>query len=270
MTEKKKLSTTRIAELAKIDAKELFKLLERQGWIKREDNQWRLTHHGEFEGGAYQQSEKYGEYIVWPESIIEHHIIASYEEEWISATKLADLYHLTPKIMNSLFSELGWIERDQRGWMITARGKLIGGEQRNGKQGFYVLWPGAIKHNEELMSAIKNVSGEEGGQCLDGHQVRCAGEKKIDNWLYLHDIAHAYKRYLPGSDLQCSFYLPGRKVYIEFWGFDRSTGSLSEKLEKEVFYKEHGYKLLELHDEDLDNLDEILPQKLLQFGLQVN
>ena len=270
MTDEKKLSTTRIADLAKIESRGLFKLLNKHGWIKREDNHWRLTPHGEFEGGSYQKSEKYGEFIVWPESIIEHHLISGFEEEWVSATKLAEYYKLTPRIINCLFSELGWIEKDQRGWMITERGRLIGGDQRDGKQGFFVMWPGAVKHNEELISSIKNVAGESDDYCLDGHQVLCAGEKKIDNWLYLHHISHAYKRFLPGSELRCSFYLPERKVYIEFWGFDRSTGSLSQKLEKEAFYKEHGYKLLELHDDDLDSLDEIFPQRLLQFGMQIH
>lgn len=269
MSEEKKLSTTRIAELAMLEAKQLFKLLQGHGWIKREDKHWRLTPHGEFEGGSYQASEKYGEFIVWPESIIQHPIIVGFEEEWISATKLAEFYKLTPHIINCLLSELSWIDKDQRGWMITERGRFIGGEQRSSKQGFFVMWPGAVKHNTELVMAINNVAGDTKDVCLDGHQVLCVGEKKIDNWLYLHDIAHAYKRYLPGSELRCSFYLPARKVYIEFWGFDRSTGSLAEKFEKEAFYKEHGYKLLELHDEDLEHLDEVLPQRLLQFGLQV-
>ena len=57
MIEVKKISTTRIAELAKIEVRQLFKLLNDQGWIKREGDHWRLTNHGEFEGGSYQKSD---------------------------------------------------------------------------------------------------------------------------------------------------------------------------------------------------------------------
>lgn len=269
MSDSKKLSTTRIAELASMDARQLFRLLQEKGWIRREENHWRLTPHGELEGGSYQHSDKYGDFIVWPETILQNPAIAGFEEEWISATRLAECHGLTPRIINCLLSELGWIDRDPHGWMITPRGRLVGGEQRNGKQGFFVMWPGSVSHNQELVSAIANVAGKSGGLSLDGHPVQNAGERKIDNWLYLHNIAHAYRRELPGSDLHCAFYLPARKIYIDYWGFDSSTGSLAEKLSREAFYREHGYHCIELRDEDLGQLDEVLPQKLLQFGLQV-
>lgn len=269
MTEEQKLSTSKLAELAHIESRQLFRLLSEHGWILRVDNHWRLTAHGEFEGGTYQHSEKYGDYIVWPASIIRHPLFSSVEEEWLSATRLGDIYKVSGQRINSLLSELGFIDKDQRGWMISERGKKLGGEQRTGEKGFYVLWPDAIKHQEDFISAIDNVSGNARGPSLDGHPVVNAGERQIDNWLYLHGIAHAYKRQLPGSDLCCTFYLPQRKVYIDFWGFDLTTGLLSEKIAKEEFYQSHAYKVITLHDEDLPRLDDVLPQKLLQFGMQV-
>ncbi len=269
MSEEQKLSTSRLAELLKIEGKQLFKLLNEKGWIAREQDHWRLTAHGEFEGGTYQHSEKYGDYIVWPASLVEHSLFSSAEDEWLSATRLGELYGISGHLINSLLSELGWIDKDQRGWMITERGKKLGGEQRSGEKGFYVLWPKAIKHQEEFSLSIDNVLGHGQGNTLDGHAVLNSGERRIDNWLYLHNIAHACKRALPGSDLHCTFFLPQRKVYIDFWGFDLSSGSLSEKLAKEAFYQSHGFKVITLQDEDLPNLDEVLPQKLLQFGMQV-
>lgn len=269
MNDEQKLSTSRLAELLKMEGKQLFKLLHEKGWIAREQDHWRLTAHGEFEGGTYQHSEKYGEYIVWPANIVEHPLFAGAEEDWLSATRLGEVYGVAGHIINSLLSELGWIDKDQRGWMISERGKKLGGEQRNGDKGFYVLWPKAIKHQEEFMASINNVLGKGQGMSLDGHAVLNAGERQIDNWLYLHNIVHAYKRALPGSDLCCTFFLPQRKVYIDFWGFDLSSGPLSEKLAKEAFYQAHGYKVITLHDEDLARLDVVLPQKLLQFGMQV-
>jgi hypothetical protein len=269
MSEEQKLSTTRIAELAHIEGKQLFKLLTEHGWIVRIDGHWRLTAHGEFEGGSYQHSEKYGDYIVWPASIIENPLLAEFEEDWLSATKIGEGFGVSAHRINSLLSELAWIDKDQRGWMITERGSKLGGEQRSGDKGFYVMWPKAVKHQAEFKTAIENVLGKAGGCSLDGHAVVNSGEQQIDNWLYLNGIAHAYKRPLPGSDLCCTFYLPARKVYIDYWGFDLSTGPLSEKLAKEAFYQSHGLKLISLHDEDLTQLDDVLPQKLLQFGIQI-
>jgi hypothetical protein len=269
MTAEQKLSTSRLAELAHIDSKQLFKLLSDNGWIVRIDNHWRLTAHGEFEGGSYQHSEKYGEYIVWPPTLVQHPLLAGFEEDWQSATRLGEAYGVSGHRMNNLLSELGWIDKDQRGWMISERGKKLGGEQRTGDKGFYVLWPKAIKQQQEFAEAIANVCGHGKGASLDGHPVLNSGERQIDNWLYLNGITHAYRRPLPGSELCCTFFLPVRKVYVEFWGMDLSSGPLSQKLAKESFYQAHGYKVISLHDEDLPRLDEIMPQKLLQFGIQI-
>jgi len=269
MTSEQKLSTTRLAELLHMEGKALFRLLNEHEWIVRVDNHWRLTAKGEFEGGAYQHSEKYGDYIVWPATIVEHAVFANAGEEWLSATRLAEQYGMSAQRINAILSELGWIDKDQRGWVISERGVKIGGLQRSGDKGFYVLWPKAIRQHIEFKHSLDNVLGLGHGVSLDGHAVRNSGERQIDNWLYLHGIAHAYLRPLPGSEWVSTFYLLQRKVYIDFWGFDLSTGSLSDKLEKEEFYKTHGYKVISLSDEDLPKLDDILPQKLLQFGIQL-
>lgn len=270
MPDGQKLSTSRLAELLHVDSKQLFRLLSEKGWIVRIDNHWRLTAHGEFEGGSYQHSEKYGDYIVWPASIVDHPLLAAAEPEFLTATRLGELYGVSPQRLNSLLSELGWIDRDQRGWMLTGRGKTLGGEQRTSDKGFFVVWPSSLRRHEEFACAMENLSGQGTGPSLDGHPVQNAAERQIDNWLYLHHLLHAYRRPLPGSDLCCAFYLPQRKVYIDFWGMDLSSGKLSEKLAKEAHCQSHGLRVITLHDEDLPRLDEVLPQQLLQFGIQLH
>lgn len=269
MSEEKKLSTTRLAEQARIEVKQLFKLLAEQNWIVREDNQWRLTTQGEYHGGSYLQSDKYGEYIVWPESLVNHSLLADFQEEWLTATRLGEKLGLAARRVNMLLSELGWLEKDQRGWMITERGTQLGGDQRNGKQGFYVVWPGAVQKQPELVAATDNLVSDTLLQALDGRQCVNVAERKISNFLYLYHIAHATQRQIQNSEYKSSFFIPARKVYIEYWGFDQSAGSLSSKLEKQEYYKKHKLKLIELSDEDVDQLDDVLPQKLLQFGIQV-
>src|SRR5690554_7736957 len=65
----KHLSTTALARAIEKDSKELFILLANSGWIVKVDNHWQLTEKGRFEGGTYANHPKYGEYIVWPESL---------------------------------------------------------------------------------------------------------------------------------------------------------------------------------------------------------
>ena len=70
----KKLSTTALAKLLEMDSKQLFELLVERKWMVREkkpdgSNVNKLTAKGEFEGGEYLESKKFGTYIVWPDSI---------------------------------------------------------------------------------------------------------------------------------------------------------------------------------------------------------
>ncbi|ENL3019343.1 glycerol kinase, partial [Vibrio parahaemolyticus] len=104
---------------------------------------------------------------------------------------------------------------------------------------------------------------------LDGHYVRSKGELLIDNWLYLAGIVHAYERQLPiEQEVMSDFYLPAGKLYLQFWGSD--SGETPEK-EREVIravYQQHNFNLIEVEPSELDKLDEVLPKRLRQFGIQ--
>ena len=104
----------------------------------------------------------------------------------------------------------------------------------------------------------------------DGHMVRSRAEMIIDNWLYMSEIVHAYERKLPvEEELYCDFYLPCGKVYIEFWGYENDDKYLARKKTKQDIYRKYEFNLIELNDSDIQNLDDILPRKLLKFGIQV-
>ena len=60
------LSGSALARRLNIPVRELFTLLAEHGWIVRNGEQWRLTRKGEFEGGRYQESERFGPYIACP------------------------------------------------------------------------------------------------------------------------------------------------------------------------------------------------------------
>jgi hypothetical protein len=92
----------------------------------------------------------------------------------------------------------------------------------------------------------------------------------ICHWLYMSGIGHAAGRRLPvEGEYRCDFYLPSLQLYIEYWGDENAPGQLSAKLAKRGVYERSGLSLLELDAEDLPKLDEVLPRKLLKYGLAV-
>lgn len=68
--------------------------------------------------------------------------------------------------------------------------------------------------------------------------------------------------------MYCDFYIPTGKVYIEYWGSDEEK-YLARKDKKLEIYKKYAFKLIQLTDKDIYNLDDILPRKLLEFGVVI-
>ncbi|MEE2653555.1 MAG: hypothetical protein VYE54_12590, partial [Pseudomonadota bacterium] len=73
------LSTSALARQLELPVQQLFATLKDYGWIRKIDDGWALTAKGEFEGGRYVNSKRYGRYIVWPPAIIEHRLFQAME-----------------------------------------------------------------------------------------------------------------------------------------------------------------------------------------------
>lgn len=90
----------------------------------------------------------------------------------------------------------------------------------------------------------------------DGHPARSRGEQLIDNYLFNHDIKHAYEKVIvsevSGNELTCDWYLPDYDVYIEFWGVENSKRYEDSKDYKLKIYKECGLELFELTPDDVN------------------
>ncbi len=98
----------------------------------------------------------------------------------------------------------------------------------------------------------------------DGHWVRSRAELVIDNWLYSRHIAHAYERRLPvPEEAYADFYIPIGDCYIEYWGLDTSEYTDRQKKKRELF-KKYAFRVVELDDRDIEELDDRLPRKLLE------
>ncbi|MEM6428230.1 MAG: glycerol kinase [Deinococcota bacterium] len=290
------VSTTALAKSLGLPSKDLFAYLLTRKYITKDNGAWVLTPEGQATGGAYRESKQYGKYIVWPENL-EVHIPTSVQgkpqPKMVTATTIGRAFELSANKINFILSELGWIKKGLKGWVLTDQGKKQGGLQAEDKKSGvpFVRWPEKIIDSKSLKETIGHVKGtvsetpeqqevtsdevgfrdkfEAKHRAADGHFVRSKAEMLIDNWLYMAEIVHAYERKLPiEEDVYSDFYIPTGKVYIEYWGYDNEPKYLARKQTKIELYKKYGFNLIELQDKEVQNLDDILPRLLLKYGVQ--
>ncbi|WNB74008.1 glycerol kinase [Methylomonas koyamae] len=290
MSEEKHLSTTQLAKLRGISQEQMFAQLTAQGLMEKKDDKWQLTHAGTTAGGIYLTG-KYGQYVAWPENFEAPKLpqVKADSPKLLTATALGQHFDVSANKMNYILSELGWIKKGLKGWLVTEQGQTMGADQgEDGRSGIpYVRWPEKITRIRALKDSIDNIKGvdkpktdtdkmdsfrhkfEATHRTTDGHFVRSKAEMLIDNWLYMAEIVHAYERKLPiEEEMYCDFYIPTGKVYIEFWGYENDAKYLARKQEKLAIYQKYNFNLIELTDKDVLNLDDILPRLLLKFGVQ--
>jgi len=221
-------------------------------------------------------------------------------DDMLSATKIGKEFDVSGQKLNLLLNELGWTykPRHGKGWAATKQGKRQGAVARKvSTSGVpYLLWPSKIVRSKVLRRAISDFKGEPllnspttassdtpsdyedfrkkypaNYRCMDGHYVRSRAEAMVDNWLYTNGIAHAYERKLPiEEDVYSDFYIKSGNVYIEFWGMESDEKYAKRKAIKQQIYSANEFNLIELNDDDLNHIDDILPRKLLAFGITVN
>ncbi len=291
-----KLSTTALARKLDIPVQQLFSTLVDHGWIRRAGEHWSLTPKGEFEGGSYKKSERYGSYIVWPEQLEGHPLLAAIESnQRISAVNLCRNYpHLHARQINRALAELGLQHHTLLGWELTPLGKSLGGQQEESRSSgaFYVTWPQEIADNPVVLRELGRQSAqsiteapddgqaerdlfesapEEAGTLrgIDGHVLDTPLQTAVCNWLYLAQLAHAHRRALPVEEaLHADFYLPAGNIYIDCWEENVPAGQLSARLQKREVYRELDLRVLEVNADDVERLDEVLGRGLLAFGIR--
>jgi hypothetical protein len=214
----------------------------------------------------------------------------------LTTTALGERLGLTAPRMNQVLSELGWIEKQSKGWVASTQGVKLCAEGKKANNGIpYVVWPEAILTSRILTRAVAELAepdttataAEESKatygnnfrkrfpathRATDGHMVRSKAEALIDDWLYsIARLPHAYERRVPiEENLYCDFFLPQGKVYIEYWGIENDPQYLARKQEKQALYAKHDLNLIELNDEHVRNLDDHLPKLLRRFGIHVD
>jgi hypothetical protein len=251
-------------------------------------------------GGEYKESPKYGKYIIWPETFIidgvEVPVQSSNNSKYITSTIIGKHFDLSANKINYILSELGWIKKGLKGWLLTEHGEKQqhGIQAENSQSGVpFARWPDCILESKSLVETVSHVKGTEPDKknnseikkekesigfrekfeakhrATDGHFVRSKAEMLIDNWLYMAEIVHAYERKLPiEEDVYSDFYIPTGKVYIEYWGYENEPKYLARKKVKQDLYNKYGFNLIELEDKEVQNLDDVLPKMLLKHGVQ--
>ncbi len=295
--EEAKLSTSALARELEIPAQQLFATLKDYGWIERHSDNWTLTNKGEFEGGSYQNSRRFGRYIVWPKTLEQHPLVQAIESnQRITAAGMHRYYSaLHPRQINRALAELGLQAHSILGWELTDFGKRLGGQQEESDNtgAYYVTWPHEIVDHQVVHRELSMQSGEDSTPAgtqqsepstdlfsssevvtpvhrgVDGHILFKPLELAVCNWLYMAQLVHAHQRSLPTSEeVSADFYVPAGSVYIDCWDSNEPVDALSSKLLKRELYKEHELLHIEISAEDKDRLDEVLGRGLHAFGIR--
>ncbi len=290
--EESRLSTTALARKLNIPAQQLFATFRDYGWIERSGESWVLTPKGEFEGGDYQQSRRFGRYIVWPDRIEQHPLLAAIESnQRINAASMRRYYpRLHPRQINRALAELGLQRHSIIGWELTERGKALGGQQEESQNSgaFYVTWPHEVIDDPVIHRELTRQSdqgypvasaddaepdlfatGAVSCVGVDGHSLASGLQTRVCNWLYLAQLAHAYHRALPTEEqLLADFYVPEGSVYIDCWEENVPAHALSAKLRKRELYRALKLRHIEINAADADRLDEVLGRGLLAYGIR--
>ncbi|MFT7288992.1 MAG: hypothetical protein ACI87W_003117 [Halieaceae bacterium] len=156
------LSTSALAKRLKLPIQQLFVTLRDYGWIERQepgprDRQgggWLLSGKGELHGGSYQQSQRFGRYIIWPESLLEHPLITAIESnQRITPGAMRRYYpHLNARQINRTLAEIGLQRATHRGWQLSALGARFGGRQDADEDNalLTISWPHELVDNDVI------------------------------------------------------------------------------------------------------------------------
>jgi hypothetical protein len=96
-------------------------------------------------------------------------------------------------------------------------------------------------------------------QTKKGEKVQSRGELMIANWLFDHEIKYKYDKTIytdfMKKPIRPDFYIPGKKIYIEYFGMWDNSAYRKHNTWKIDLYKALGLKLIKIYPKDLGNLN---------------
>lgn len=292
-----KISTSKLALKLKVEAKELFWILQDLNFIYYENNNWKLTQKWKENGWVIINGFKYSDYIAWDEDFNPYEKFEIKSINYLKSSELAEFFNTTPRKLNIIISELWFIEKNIKWWFLTQMWKILWWKEfEHSSWKIFVKWPENIKENKLLLQEFNLDKNEKFEletvvqtsniidnfrdkfptkyRTKDWHNVRSRWELIIDNTLYEYWLVHAYERKLPiEENIYCDFYIPSRlwssAVYVEYWGLEDWEYNERKNIKKEV-YKKYNLNLIEIENKHIDNLDDYLPKMLLAFWIKVD
>lgn len=135
-----------------------------------------------------------------------------------------------------------------------------------------------VKINKCYDITILDESYEGVYKCKDGHIVKSKSEREIDNYLFDHNIPHAYEKVVSidgdsKHDLHPDFCLPnylnkGIDVYLEHWGFNSNNRDYYKSKKYKIGkYKELGLTIICTNEADMNDPEASLNRKLKNFEI---
>ena len=272
------LSTSALARQLELPVQQLFSTLKDYGWIRKVDDGWALTGKGQFEGGRYINSKRYGRYIVWPAKIVEHRLFQAMESQrLLSPADLGRRLGITARQLNRLLHALGYISPGRRGWEATPTGLQYGAQPcenpQNGQS--YVMWPEEMQDHPPLLELHRRSQASEdlldqNPPSIDGMHCQSPAHRQLANWLYLAGLRYASAQQLFGSELGvCDFFLAEHRLCIELWSGAEHPDELTARMARSEACREMKIAVIDVHPEDLSALDDYLSRRLRELGIAV-
>jgi|WetSurMetagenome_2_1015567.scaffolds.fasta_scaffold75066_2 hypothetical protein len=104
-------------------------------------------------------------------------------------------------------------------------------------------------------------------RCEDGHYVRSKNEVIVDNWLFNHNISHAYEKKVLDYNMLSDFYIRfknSKEYYIEVWGLNDPT-YLKRKQEKINLYNKKNLNLISINENIIQNIDDYMLKRFSDY-----
>ena len=155
----KKISVTALAKQLKYDRQKVVDRLVKDDLIYKSGNNWKLTELGKNKGGEEIHAINY-KYLAWPDFFnpfspnMDYHVKTE-KIKVLTATKIGEKFGISSQRVNNILSEIGWQEKEIKGWELTRAGEKNKGIQKKHSSGrAYVTWNIDILDNEIFLRSI--------------------------------------------------------------------------------------------------------------------
>src|SRR5690606_32696580 len=134
--------------------------------------------------------------------------------------------------------------------------------------------PETLLEDVNLLRGVAQLSGdpdEEQFRTLHGRREKNTAARQNANLLCLKGVVAAqdYELTIDNEGWVADFFLSDIQLFIDHWSSHSDAAALAQQLARQAVYKKYKLNFIELHDEDLAQLDEVLARSLLRNGLAV-